>query len=181
MVDSLLERGIDPLAFRYFFLQAHYRQQQSFTWKAMQGAAAGHRRLVRRAIAARDAGGSPDLPSIEPHLHRFWAALADDLNAPRALAVVWDAVRAVDLGPAERWAFLLDADRALGLALEAAVDAQADESGSDYRIDALVAERQTARAARDFIRSDLIRDQLAAGGIELIDTPAGTTWRRHSC
>ena len=178
VVDSLLERGVDPLAFRYFFLQAHYRQQQSFTWDAMAASATAHRRLVRHAVAARVAGGAPHLPSVEPHLNRFWSALADDLNSPRALAVVWDVVRAVDLGPAERWAFLSDADRALGLALGTAEDAEAGAGGSDDRIDALVADRQTARLAGDFITSDRIRDRLAAEGIELMDTPEGTTWRR---
>ena len=179
VVDSLLDRGLDPLAFRYFFLQAHYRQQQFFTWDAMEASATAHRRLVRHAIAARGAGGTPSLVKFEPHLERFWAALADDLNSPRALAVVWDVVRAVDLGPAERWAFLSDADRALGLALETAEEAQADEGGSDHRIDTLVADRHSARAAGDFVTSDRIRDRLAAEGIELIDTPNGTTWRRR--
>ena len=179
VVDSLLERGLDPLAFRYFFLQAHYRQQQSFTWDAMAASATAHRRLVRHAIAARDAGGIPHGPSVEPHLKRFWSALADDLNSPQALAVVWDVVRAVDLGPAERWAFLADADRALGLALGTAEDADADEGGSDHRIDTLVADRHAARVAADFISADRIRNRLATEGIQLIDTPNGTIWRRR--
>ena len=148
VVDSLLERGLDPLAFRYFFLQAHYRQQQSFTWDAMAASATAHRRQVRHAIAARDAGGTPHRRSVEPHLKRFWSALVEDLNSPQALAVVWDVVRAVDLGPAERWAFLDDADRALGLALGTAEDAEADEGGSDHRIDTLVADRHAASRSR---------------------------------
>ena len=93
--------------------------------------------------------------------------------------MVWDVVRAGDLGPAEQWAFLADADRALGLALGTAEDAQAAESGSDDRIDSLVADRHAARVAADFITSDRIRDRLAAEGIDLIDTPNGTTWRRR--
>jgi cysteinyl-tRNA synthetase len=91
---------------------------------------------------------------------------------------VWDAVRADDLSPADRWAVLVDADRALGFGLADAVVPDADESGSDPRIDALVAERQAARAAKDFATSDRIRDELTAEGIELVDTPTGTTWRR---
>ena len=69
------------------------------------------------------------------------------------------------------WAFLADADRALGFGLADAVAPDADESGSDPRIDALVAEREAARAAKDFATSDRIRDELAAEGIELVDTP----------
>ena len=179
VVDTLVERGIEPLAFRYFFLQAHYRQQQAFTFEAVEAAATALRRLVGHAVASRDAGGTPDPAKVEPHLRRFWAALADDLNAPQALAAIWDAVRADDLSPADKWAVLADADRALGFGLAGATAPDADESGSDPRIDALVAEREAARAAKDFATSDRIRDELAADGIELVDTPAGPSWRRR--
>jgi cysteinyl-tRNA synthetase len=179
VVDSLVERGFDPLAFRYFFLQAHYRQQQAFTWEAIEGAATALRRLVGHAVAARDAGGEPDPAEVEPHLRRFWSGLADDLNAPQALAALWDAVRADDLSPADRWAVLSDADRALGFGLADAEAPDADQSGSDPRVDALVAERQAARGAKDWATSDRIRDELAAEGVELVDTPDGTSWRRR--
>jgi cysteinyl-tRNA synthetase len=178
-VDSLVEEGIEPLAFRYFILQAHYRQQQSFSFEAVEAAGTALRRLVGHAVAARDAGGEPDAATVEPHRRRFWSALADDLNAPQALAALWDAVRADDLSPADRWAVLADADRALGFGLADATAPDADESGSDPRVDALVAERQAARAAKDFATSDRIRDELAAEGIEIVDTPTGPTWRRR--
>jgi len=178
LVDTLIERGIDPLAFRYFFFQAHYRQQQAFTFDAVEAAGTALRRLVGHAVAARDAGGTPDPSTVEPYLRRFWSALADDLNAPQALAAVWDAVRAPDLSPADTWAFLEDADRALGFDLAGARAPDLDESGTDARVDELVAERQAARAAKDFATSDRIRDDLAAEGIEIVDTPTGTTWRR---
>lgn len=179
VVDTLVERGIDPLAFRYFMFQAHYRQQQAFTFEAVEAAATALRRLVGHAVVARDAGGTPDPAKVEPHLRRFWSALADDLNAPQALAAIWDAIRADDLAPADRWAVLADADRALGFSLAEAKLPDADESGSDPRVDALVAERQAARAAKDFAASDRIRDALGAEGIEIIDTPTGPTWRRR--
>jgi cysteinyl-tRNA synthetase len=179
VVDSLVERGIDPLAFRYFFLQAHYRQQQTFTWEAVEAAATAYTRLVRKAVEARDAGGEPDPARVDPHRRRFWAALANDLNAPQALAAMWDAVGDGALSPADLWSFLADADRALGFGLAEAKPPDADESGSDPRIDALVAEREAARQAKDFATSDRIRDELAAEGIELVDTPEGPSWRRR--
>ena len=92
---------------------------------------------------------------------------------------MWEAVRDDALSPADRWAVLEDADRALGFGLADAEAPDADESGSDPRIDALVAEREAARAAKDFATSDRIRDELAAEGIELVDTPTGPTWRRR--
>ena len=88
-------------------------------------------------------------------------------------------MRADDLSPADRWAVLADADRALGFGFATAVAPDADQSGSDPRIDALVAERQAARAAKDFATSDRIRDELAAEGIEVVDTASGSTWRRR--
>jgi cysteinyl-tRNA synthetase len=179
VVDTILEHGLEPLAFRYFTYQAHYRQQQAFSWEAMEAANTAFTRLVARAVEARDAGGAPAPAAVEPHLRRFWSALADDLNAPQALAAVWEAVRDPDLSLASRWAFLADADRALGLGLAEAVAPDADESGSDPRIDGLVAERQAAREAKDFATSDRIRDELGAEGIEIVDTATGPTWRRR--
>ena len=178
VVDTLVERGFDPLVFRYFFFQAHYRQQQDFTWESIEAAANAHRRLVTRAVEARDAGGGADAAKVAPHLRRFWEALADDLNGPRALAAVWEAVRDPELSPADVWAFLSDADRALGFDLATVPAPDADQSGSDPRIDALVAEREAARAKKDYATSDRIRDELAAEGIEIVDTPTGPTWRR---
>ncbi|HXH58402.1 cysteine--tRNA ligase [Iamia sp.] len=179
VVDSLVELGIEPMAYRYFFLQAHYRQKQDFSFDAVDAAGTALRRLIGHAVAARDADGAADPARVEPHLRRFWRFLADDLNAPRALAVVWDVVRADDLSPAEVWAFLVDADRALGFGLAEAEAPDADASGSDPRIDALVAERAAARAARDFGTSDRIRDALAAEGVDVVDTADGATWRRR--
>ena len=180
VVDSLVERGIDPLAFRYFFLQGHYRQQQAFTFEAVEAAGVALRRLIGHAVAARDAGGDlVDGAAVEAGRRRFWSALADDLNAPQALAVISEIAKDPALAPADRWAILADADRALGFGLADAAPPQQDETGSDPRIDARVAARDAARQARDFAPADRLRDELAAEGIEIVDTPTGPTWRRR--
>lgn len=175
LVDTLVDRGIAPLAFRYFTLQAHYRTRQAFTFEAIEAADTALRRLVAHAGAARNAGGEPDAGTVDAYRARFWAFMADDLNTPRALAVISDAARDADLSPADKWAILSDADRVLGFGL-------GDEAGeapeSDPVIDARVAERQAARAAKDFAAADRIRDELAAEGIELVDSPSGPVWRR---
>jgi len=188
-LSDLVERGIDPLAFRYFFLQAHYRQQQTFNDEAMEAAATGYRRLCGVVAELRESlGESPgELPSEPseagdadaqaPYRERFRAALADDLNAPKAMAVVWDVARSDDLAAADRLALLLAFDAVLGLDLANAKKA-AVESDSDPRIDGLLAERQAARAAKDFAEADRIRDALQAEGIEIVDTPEGARWRR---
>ncbi len=177
VVQDLVDEGIEPLAFRYFTLQAHFRQQQAFTIEAVQAAATGYRRLLAQAAELRDAPGSPDDARLAPFQERFRAAIGDDLNTPRALAVVFDVLRSEALEPADRRTLLAEFDAWLGLGLaEAEVAPAAQES--DPRIDGLVAEREAARKARDFARADAVRDELAAEGITIEDTPEGPRWRR---
>jgi cysteinyl-tRNA synthetase len=179
VLDDLVERGFAPLAYRYFFLQAHYRQQQAFSFEEMEAAATGHRRLLRAAVAVRGAAGEPPVAeraAVGALRTRFWDAVHDDLNAPRALAVAWEVARSALSPPAQR-ELLLDFERWLGLGLDDEVP-DADVAESDPRIDALVAERQAARAARDFARADAIRKELEAEGVEIEDTKEGPKWRR---
>jgi cysteinyl-tRNA synthetase len=179
VLDDLVERGYEPLVYRYFFLQAHYRQQQAFSFDDLDAAATGWRRLLRAAIAVRDATGATpadERGAVEALRARFWDAVRDDLNAPRALAVAWEVARSALSAPAQR-ELLLDFERWLALGLGSEVP-KADAIERDPRIDALVAERQAARAARDFARADAIRKQLEAEGIEIEDTKEGPKWRR---
>jgi len=178
LVQDLVDEGIDPLAFRYFTLQAHYRQQQAFTAEALEAAATGLRRLLAQAAELRGARGDPDDARMAPFEERFRAAVGDDLNTPRALAVVHDVLRAEGLEPADRRALLSEFDAWLGLGL-ATAEAPEIVQESDPRIDALVAEREGARKARDFATADRIRDELAAEGVEIVDTPEGPRWQRR--
>jgi cysteinyl-tRNA synthetase len=177
LLDDVVASGHPALAFRYLFLQAHYRQQQAFTDEAMAAAATGYDRLVTAAAEVRTDTGGFEEDSLEPLRQRFRDAIRDDLNAPRALAVAWEAARSSAIEPAGRWALLREFDAVLGLDLAEAVP-RAQTSESDPRIDALVAEREEARASRDFARADEIRDALIAEGITLEDTPEGPRWRR---
>ena len=179
VLDDVIARGIAPRVYRYFFLQAHYRQQQSFSWDEMGAAATGYRRLLRAAVAVRDAAGEPgaaEVAAIDALRARFWDAVRDDLNAPRALAVTWEVARS-ELSPQAQRQLLIEFDGWLGLDLAAAVP-QDDVQASDPRIDALVAERWQARKARDFARADAIRAELAAEGVEVEDGADGSKWRR---
>jgi cysteinyl-tRNA synthetase len=177
VLDDLIDRGIAPLAFRYFSLQAHHRQQQTFTDEAIESAATGYERLVTHAAELREIEGDCRESQLEPLRERFWDAVSDDLNAPRALAVTWEVVRSEGLDSAERWALLREFDAFLGLDLQAAIP-RSQTAESDPRIDGLVAEREAARARRDFAESDRIRDLLAAEGVAIEDTPDGPRWRR---
>jgi len=176
VLDDLVARGLEPLAYRYFFLQAHYRQQQSFSFDEVASAATGYQRLLGAAAELRGEAAPADPAALAEPRARFRAAIRDDLNAPKALEAVWSVARS-ELAPAVRRALLLEFDEVLGLGL-ASETPRAAVQEQDPRIDALVAERVAARARRDFGEADRIRDLLRAEGVEIEDTREGARWRR---
>jgi cysteinyl-tRNA synthetase len=175
-VSDLPEKGFEPLAFRYLALTAHYRSKLDFTEDAMHAATSGLRRL-RRAVAEGASDGTDVDLSVAPaadYRARFVEAISEDLGLPAALALAQTVAGASDLSPAQRRALLLDFDRVLGLSL----DAPAEEPAGELPAGAaeLLERRATARAARDFSTSDALRDELAAMGVDVRDTPDGQAW-----
>ena len=177
LLDDLVADGHPALAFRYFFLQAHYRKQQTFNDDAMESAARGYRRLLASAIEVREAEGEADPRLVEPHRARFRDAVRDDLNGPQALAVASEVARDRGLSAVDRHTLLLEFDEWLGLDLATATLPE-DAQESDPHVDALVAKREDARANRDWAEADRIRDALVAEGVVIEDTPEGPRWRR---
>jgi cysteinyl-tRNA synthetase len=167
-------------AFRLAALNAHYRRATELGDRELENArrgVAGLEALVRRAASSgvAVAGAEPDAGAVE----QFRAAMDDDFNTPNALAVLFEttagANRAIDDGDVKRAASLVATVLLLAgvLGFDLATD-----TPEDTGIDALVRERDEARAARDFARADQIRDELAARGIKLEDGPSGTVWHR---
>ena len=171
---DLRERGHAPLAARLLFLQARYGSQFNFTWDALAGAGTTLDRLrSRMAEWARAAPvDRPVAAGAHAYEQRFWEAVSDDLNTPRALAVLHELEGDESLPPAARLASVAAFDRFLGLDLAAEVGQDLPDGA-----EGLIAERERARAARDFAAADRLRDRLAALGVEVTDTRAGTTWR----
>jgi len=174
-LDYLIKRGYDPRAFRYYCLNAHYRQQLAFSWEALDAAGIGYNRLKRTVLDLRGQHRKADGP-ITKHMDRFRAAVEDDLNMPRALAAMWAATKDEQAPPGRRYATLVDMDRVLGLGVEKMEEEQLAISPEE--IAKLIDERAAARKAKDFARADQIRSQLGAKGIVLEDSRGGTTWRR---
>ncbi len=175
-LDVLVDKyGYDPVAYRYFLLGAHYRQQLAFSWEGLDAAASALARLKRIVLDTRPQYAGTEEPIAEC-MDEFQTAVTDDLNMPRALAAMWKATKTTSATPGEIYATLLQMDRILGLGV--AEMAPEDTGASDADIDALVQERTTARANKDYARGDEIRDQLAEMNVEIMDSSDGTTWRR---
>jgi cysteinyl-tRNA synthetase len=168
-LQTLVERGYDPLAYRFFCLGAHYRARLSFTWRGLDGAATAFNRLRGLAYAWGEPGAID-----EDYADRFAAQLDDDLNLPRAVAVAWDLARS-NLADSTKKATLLHFDRVLGLGL---ADWQPAETSVPDDIWQLVQQRQQARAARQWPIADRLRDQISAAGYEVEDTPQGPQIQR---
>ncbi len=170
-IASLVDRGYDPLAYRYLCLTAHYRSQLNFTWDALDAAATGLERMRAGFHALPDAGATPDAASVE----RFTDEINDDLNLPRALAVAWEVLRG-DLAPAVRRATLARFDEVFGLGLAAwtpkAVDAPAE-------VKAIADARLAARRAKAWAEADRLRGELHAAGWEMEDRADGYALKRR--
>ena len=185
---DLLEKGYDPLAIRYLLISVPYRQKLNFTFDGLHAAAAGVERIgntLRRLAHTPPAPGEGSLPAetVDEFLAEFDAGLADDLNTARALAAVHtlltrvnqalDAGGIADGGRRRVEAAFAHLDAVLGIVPRTPVAGTADAD-----VDALIAERNAARKAREFARADAIRQELTARGVVLEDTPHGTVWHR---
>jgi cysteinyl-tRNA synthetase len=169
---DLEERGLDPLAFRWLAFQTQYRSEMDFTWEAMETADQRVKQL-RRHMAGRAPGAQTLGDAAKAFDARFRDALMNDLHMPAAVGVVNELDHS-GVPAAEKYALLRTWDEVLGLDLEREATG-GWEPTEEMR--ALIAERDAARDERDYATSDRIRDQLAAMGLEVMDTPAGTKVR----
>ena len=172
-IDDVIERGFDPLAFRLLCFQTRYRSEMNFTWDAMEVADRTVTRWRQRMAEWKEAPREVRSAEAEALDARFREAVADDLDLPRAVGVVGETVSS-SIPDGEKYELLASWDAVLGLDLER-MAREGFEVPGDVR--ALVEERDAARAARDYPRSDELRDRLTEMGWEVMDSSRGTRVR----
>lgn len=169
-VQTLIDQGYDPLAYRFFCLSAHYRAKLNFTWESLDGAATA---LNRLRLAAYEWGAPGALD--EGYMDRFAEQMNDDLNMPRAVALTWDLAKS-DLPAPIKKATLLEFDRILGLRL---ADWKPTEEAVPEEILALVQQRRQARKEKRWQDADALRAQVVAAGYVVEDASQGPKVKRR--
>ena len=181
-VSLLEQKGYDPMVYRLFCLQSHYRRNLVFSWENLDNAAQAYDKLIAK-IATLKKEGEVDEAALAKLKERFVNALNADLNTSLAVTAIYDVLKA-KCSDATKLAAIRDFDRVLSLNLVPAAEAlarkQAEEEkvSADPEIDALVAARTEAKKAKNFAEADRIREELKARGIEIMDTPQGAKWRK---
>ena len=163
-IKALTDRNYDPLAYRFLCLTAHYRSQMSFSWDAMDAAQTGLDRL-RRQVFELPPGGAPDAEFVR----RFRDEINDDLQFPRAMAIVFEVLKS-SLPDAVKKATVLGMDECLGLGLGAW--APKEETIPDH-VQAMAEARMAARASKNWTESDRLRDAIAEQGYAVEDGAQG--------
>ncbi len=174
-IKDLKEKGFEPLAYRFFCFNAHYRSKLNFTWDGLRGAQVSLDKLREGVLAHLEGSHIIDEQEINQLKQEFLDSINDDLNIPKAMAVVWGIVK--DNRKSKQFRDLLcDFDRVLGLKLDEVADKQDDEF--EPEIFDLVKERQKAREQRNWKLADEIRDKLKDMGLVIEDTPQGPKIRK---
>lgn len=169
-LSELVAKGFKPVAFRYLNLLTHYRQSLEFSLEALTAAQNALENLYERVRLLDVKPGKPSKVFIE----KFQSAINDDLNAPQALAVMWELLKSKE-DDATKKATLFAFDHVLGLGLKAASE---QRISIPAEMQQLLEQREAARKAKDFAQADELRKQIEAAGFVIDDTPGGARVKR---
>ena len=192
-VSPLEEKGYDPLVYRLFCLQSHYRKNLVFSWENLDKAVVPYNKMIQKIAALKPGDGEVDAAAFDALKAKFLDAVGNDLNTALAVTAVYDALK-YQTNDATKLAVLDDFDKVLGLDLLKKAEAKrrelaaapkagaftiVSESGeADAEIEAKIQARQDAKKAKNFAEADRIRDELKAQGIEITDIPGGVRWKK---
>ncbi len=163
-VGTLVEKGINPVVYRFWALMANYRTKMNFHWEALEAAETALKRLYSLYMSLGAEVGNVS----EEYQNKFKEYIGDDLNTPRALSLLWDLIKDENISDADKKATILDFDTVLGLGFENLKEEEIPE-----QILKLVEERKTAKENKDFAKSDELRKEINYLGYEVKDTPEG--------
>lgn len=176
-ISELEEKGFEPLIYRYFCLTAHYRKPLSFSLEALEGAQHSFHNLKNKILEILE--GKDKTKTKEARLKKyekeFHKNINDDLNMPRALAVLWMMLKDKDINSKDKYKLALRLDKILGFDLK---KLKKEEEKISKKIKALIEEREEARKKKDWAKADKIRDELKEQGIVLEDTSEGVRWKK---
>jgi cysteinyl-tRNA synthetase len=178
-VSLLEQKGYNPLVYRMFCLQSHYRKPLEFSYDVLDNVAAAYQKLLAR-IKNLKTEGEVDAAKVAEYRQKFIEAVGNDLNTSSGLTALYDMLKG-DMNDATKLALAADYDQVLSLGLmsaqeEVPVEAHDDELVS--YIEEKIAERKAAKKAKDFAKADAIRAELLEKGIVLKDTREGTLWEK---
>lgn len=180
-VSLLEEKGYDPMAYRFFCLQSHYRKSLIFTWENLDNAATAYDKLLRSI--AKLADGSADETVAETYKASFAAAMDNDLNTSLAITALYDILKA-DISDGTKLALIRDFDQVLCLNLiEGAAKIREEDALTNAdpawiaQIEEQIALRTAAKKDKDYAKADGIRAALLEQGVILEDTAQGTTFK----
>ena len=178
-VSLLQEKGYDPIVYRMFCLQSHYRKPLEFSYEIMDNTKAAYNKLVKR-VAGLKKEGEVDQNVFAEYKAKFVDAISNDLNTSMAITVLYDLLKA-DTNDITKYELIKDFDKVLSLNLENAKSTETTE-GVDAELESFVLakieERKEAKKAKDFAKADAIRDELLAKGIVIKDTREGVVWHK---
>ena len=162
-LNTLKEKGIDPLAYHFFLLQTHYRKQLSFSFEALESAQTGLENLRSKILKLKKENKKLNTTELQT---KFLEKINDDLDMPGALALVFDSLKNEEID----YETILQFDKVLGLGLDKVEEKQIEIS---TEVQQLLNERQQARTNKNWFESDRLRDEIAKLGFQVEDTSGG--------
>lgn len=176
-VSLLEEKGYNPVVYRMFCLQSHYRKPLTFSYDNLDNTAKAYNKLVKK-ISNLNPTGEPNMEEAQPFIDKFKENMDNDLNTSLGITSVYDVLKA-NISDATKIYLLNDFDKVLSLDLVKAANKLKEEKNSSVdtaKVEELIRKRTEARANKDWATADAIRDELNAMNVVIKDTPEGITW-----
>lgn len=176
-VSLLEEKGYNPVVYRMFCLQSHYRKPLTFSYDNLDNTAKAYNKLVKK-ISNLNPIGEPNMEEAQPFIDKFKENMDNDLNTSLGITSVYDVLKA-NISDATKIYLLNDFDKVLSLDLVKTANKLKEEKNSSVdtaKVEELIKKRTEARANKDWATADAIRDELNAMNVVIKDTPDGITW-----